>query len=415
MKVLISSIGSRGEAQPVLALALELRALGHDATLCIPPNFKPWVEARGIACIPIGPDVQEFTAQSANAGAQPRRPTHAQLQQFVAHTVRDQFAVTREAARGCDLIVVAGGLQSAGRSVAEALQIPYVYAAYCAGTLPSREHPPPLMRPQWLPAFVRRQQWLPALVNRLLWVQSERSWNDLFRAPVNEQRAALGLGPVDSVPPHIFTDRPWLAADPSLGPAGPSAHLTITQTGAWLLPSPAPLPEELERFLASGEPPLYLGFGSMQARPETSRVLVEAARAVGRRAVISHGWGNLDVIDRGADCIAIGDVDHTKLFPRVAAVVHHGGAGTTTAAASAGAPQLVVPHLYDQYYWANRVRRLGIGVAGPLAARLRTHALVDALRASLRPDVAARARAFASRVERDGARIAARRLGAELG
>ena len=114
-------------------------------------------------------------------------------------------------------------------------------------------------------------------------------------------------------------------------------------------------------------------------------MLIAAARAVGRRAVISHGWGNLDVIDRGADCIAIGDVDHAKLFPRVAAVVHHGGAGTTTAAASAGAPQLVVPHLYDQHYWANRVRRLGIGVAGPLAARLTTDALVAALRRCLQP------------------------------
>jgi vancomycin aglycone glucosyltransferase len=417
MKVLISSIGSRGEAQPVLGLALELRALGHDATLCVPPNFKSWVESHGIACIPIGPDVQKFVAQSASAGAgaKPRKPTQAQTRQFVAHTVRDQFALTREAAKGRDLIVVAGGLQSAGRSVAEASQIPYVYAAFCAGTLPSHAHPPPVMRSTWVPRFVSRRQSLPGVVNRLLWAQSERSWNDLFLETVNEQRAALGLRAVDSVPRHIFTDRPWLAADAALGPAGPSADLAITQTGAWLLPNPGPLPDALERFLASGEPPLYFGFGSMSAKPDTSRMLVEAARAVGRRAVISHGWGNLDVIDQGTDCIAIGDVDHAKLFPRVVAVVHHGGAGTTTVAASAGAPQLVVPHLYDQYYWANRVRRLGIGVAGPLATRLTVAALVRALRECLRPDVAARAQAFASRVERHGARLAAQRLDEEFG
>jgi vancomycin aglycone glucosyltransferase len=409
MKVLISSIGSRGEVQPILALALELRALGHDSALCVAPNFKPWVESHGIACIPIGPDVQKHVAQSGGAIGTRKKPPKAQMRPFMQHTVREQFQVMGDAARGCDLIVVAGGIQSAGRSIAEKLKIPYVYAAYCAGTLPSHAHPPPMIGTRSV-----RTQSLPGLVNRVLWIRSERSWNGFFLDPVNEQRAALGLDAIASVPRHIFTERPWLAADAALGPAAPSS-LAITQTGAWLLPSAAPLPEALEQFLARGEPPVYLGFGSMGAKPETSRVLVEAARAVGRRFVISQGWGNLDVIDAGDDCIAIGDVDHAKLFPRVAAVVHHGGAGTTTVAAAAGAPQLVVPHLYDQYYWASRVRRLGIGVAGPSARRLTVPALVHTLRECLEPAVAARARAFASRVELRGARLAAEKLGKEFG
>ena len=217
------------------------------------------------------------------------------------------------------------------------------------------------------------------------------------------------------MPRHIFTQHPWLAADAVLSPAAPSAELPITQTGAWLLPSDAALPDSLERFLGSGEPPLYFGFGSMRATPQTSRVLVEVARALGRRAVISQGWGNLDVIDAGADCISIGDVDHAKLFPRVAAVVHHGGAGTTTVAAGVGSPQVLVPHLYDQHYWASRVRRLGIGIAGPIAARLTVDALAGALRQCLRPDVAMRARALASRIELRGARLAAERLDREFG
>jgi vancomycin aglycone glucosyltransferase len=403
MKVLISSIGSRGEVQPILALALELRALGHGATLCVAPNFKPWVESFGMPCIPVGPDVQKFVAQSE--GANHKKTTRAQWRQIVEHTVREQFQVMGEAARGCDLIVVAGGLQSAGCSIAEALKIPYVYAAYCAVTLPSRAHPPPMVRPQSLPGFM----------NRLLWIASERTWNALFRATVNEQRAALGLAAVRSVPRHVFTQRPWLAADPVLGPAGASDELAITQTGAWLLPSAAPFPDELEQFLAGGEPPVYFGFGSMRAMPQMSRAVVEAARALGRRAVISQGWGNLDVIDTGADCISVGDVDHAKLFPRVAAVVHHGGAGTTTCAASAGAAQVVVPHLYDQHYWANRVQGLGIGTAGPLAARLTADSLTRALRECLQPDVAARARAVAQRIERHGARSAAERLAREYG
>jgi vancomycin aglycone glucosyltransferase len=53
-----------------------------------------------------------------------------------------------------------------------------------------------------------------------------------------------------------------------------------------------------------------------------------------------------------ADVLVIGSVSHRPLFPRVAAVVHHGGAGTTAAATRAGRPQVVVPHLFDQFLWA---------------------------------------------------------------
>jgi vancomycin aglycone glucosyltransferase len=92
---------------------------------------------------------------------------------------------------------------------------------------------------------------------------------------------------------------------------------------------------------------------------------VDAARSLGRRLVLSAGWAELDrhVIDAD-DVLAIGSVPHGAVFPRVAAVIHHGGAGTTTAAARAGAPQVVLPHLLDQFYWARRVEHLGLGPRG---------------------------------------------------
>jgi vancomycin aglycone glucosyltransferase len=77
----------------------------------------------------------------------------------------------------------------------------------------------------------------------------------------------------------------------------------------------------------------------------------------------------------------IGPVAHPALFRRVAAVVHHGGAGTTTTAARAGVPQVVVPHLLDQFYWAARVTDLGLGVALPPRRRLTADALAGALAA----------------------------------
>jgi vancomycin aglycone glucosyltransferase len=148
---------------------------------------------------------------------------------------------------------------------------------------------------------------------------------------------------------------------------------------------------------------------------DTARALVQAARALGRRVVLSRGWGDLRPTDAGDHCISIGDVDHARLFPRVAAVVHHGGAGTTTAAALAGRPQVVVPHMYDQFYWAERVRSHGIGVRGPRASRLTAAKVTRALEAALAPAVAERAQSFAPRMERDGALAAAQRIVREFG
>jgi vancomycin aglycone glucosyltransferase len=399
MKILISSIGSRGDVQPILALAIEFRALGHTATLCVAPNFRTWVESFGIECVPIGPDLQQL----AHAGRQGQpAPSAQQLQLLAGATVRSQFPVLLDAARGTDLVVGAGALQLATRSVTEALRIPYIFAAYCPVVLPSPEHPPPKIGPRDLPAP-------PAGTNASLWAQQEKSWNDLFGVTLNQERAKLDLDPIEDVQRHIFTDHPLLAADALLGPAARAA-VPIVQTGAWVLDDPSPLAPEVEDFLANGPAPLYLGFGSMRAADDTGRLLVQAARALGLRCILSQGWGNLQPGEHGADCLLVGDLPHAKLFPRVAAVVHHGGAGTSTAAALAGASQIIIPHHYDQFYWAQRVEQLGIGAAGPSRDELSAIGLTAALERGLRPATTARALATASRIERRGARIAAERL-----
>ena len=93
---------------------------------------------------------------------------------------------------------------------------------------------------------------------------------------------------------------------------------------------------------------------------DIARVAIEAIRAQGRRALVSHGWADLALVDGRDDCCAVGEVNQQALFGRVAAAVHHGGAGTTTTAALAGAPQVVVPQAGgDQPYWAARMGRPG--------------------------------------------------------
>jgi len=398
MRILLSTIGSRGDVQPILALALELRALGHDPRIVAPPNFGEWIESFGLTCVPIGPDVRKFSMASAG---KPILMDKAMRQKLVEGTVREQFRVLKDAVQGCDAIVGANALQVAAPSIAESFGVPYVFASYCAGTLPSWHHPPPKIGGH-------HSYSLPDPINRLLWWRDERGWNSRWAPTLNDERAKLGLGPVRDVRGYVLTARPWLAADPALGPA-PSG-MDAVQTGAWLLPSdPTPLPDDLERFLGAGAPPVYFGFGSMRTPEDATRAVIDVVRSLGRRAIVSRGWANLEALG-AIDCLAIGDVDHVKLLPRVAAVVHHGGAGTTTAVARSGKPQVVVPHGYDQFYWAHRVRALGIGVSGPIQKELTAAGLRAALDECLRPEIVERAQALAPRVKLDGAQVAARLL-----
>jgi vancomycin aglycone glucosyltransferase len=252
--------------------------------------------------------------------------------------------------------------------------------------------------------------WLPRFANRVLWRRDARRFNEIFRAPLNEERARLGLAAVTDVQPYIFTNTPWLATDPILGPPPQSPGRHVIQTGAWFLNDDTPLPDGVERFLNDGDPPVYLGFGSMRAEPHTGSTLVEAARRLGLRSILLEGWANLSTSDSRNDCLVVGDVNHEKLLPRVAAVVHHGGAGTTHAAARAGRPQVVIPHHYDQFYWAHRVVTLGTGVSIDSRERLTVQALASALESTLQPDVRARAQSLAERMAFDGGQRAARRL-----
>jgi vancomycin aglycone glucosyltransferase len=403
MRLLFSTIGSRGDVQPLVALASHLKALGHEVRLCVPPDFREWIESLGMPVTPIGPEVRRFAASRPTA-TQPQKPlTAEQRRQMAEATVATQFEKLTSAAQGCDGIVAATALQVAARSVAEKNGISYVFVAYAPVVLPSPHHAPPPLPPMPGQALSTTND------NRELWAQDAARFNDLFGAAVNARRASLGLAEISDVQSHMTTDQPWLAADATLGPWPDPTDSRVFQTGAWILPDERPLPRNLDHFLESGEPPIYFGFGSTRAPEDAGPVMIQVARELGRRAIVSQGWFDDSLVQNERDCLSIGEVNVHALFPRVADVVHHGGAGTTTAAALAGAPQVVIPNYYDQHYWAQRVQTLGIGTAHAAGAPTRD-SLASALAQSLRPEVAARARAVASTVRRDGTRVAAERL-----
>lgn len=399
MRILLSTIGSRGDVQPLVALALALRDLGPEVRLCVPPDFRDWIAGLGFSVTPIGPELKRM--MGTPPAVPPAPPTPEQLRQLAEGTVATQFETIAAAAQGCDLIVGATALQIAAPSVAERLGIPYVFAAYAPNVLPSPHHaPPPLSLWSETP---------PSDVTDYsdLWARDAQRWNQTWGAALNAHRTALGLSAVEDVRGHVLTPRPWLAADPVLAPWLNAEDPTVFQAGAWILPDERPLSPELEAFLAAGEPPIYFGFGSMRAPQELSRIMIAAARALGRRAILSQGWAGLSLPDDEPDCLPAGETNLRALFPRVAAVVHHGGAGTTTLAALGGTPQVIVPQMYDQHYFAARVRQLGLGAAhapGIPTQESLTQALVEALQ----PEAAARARALTIRP--DGAHLAAQQL-----
>jgi len=396
--VLFSTIGSRGDVQPLVALASELMTPGQEVHLCVPPDFRSWIESLGMPVTSLGPELRNTAGVSPPATSLTER-----RRQLAEATVATQFETITAAARGCDIIVAATALQIAARSVAELMGISYVFAAYCPRVVPSPEH-----APLPLPPLPGQPPTAATSDNRELWARDAERFNDLFGPALNSYRASMGLAPVSDVRSYVFTNRPWLAADPTLAPwPGPADH--VFQTGAWLLPDERPLSRELEMFLDSGEPPVYFGFGSMRAPQDLSQVMIQTARAVRRRAIVSRGWAGLSLVDNEPDCLAIGEVNQLALFKRVAAVVHHGGAGTTTNAALAGAPQVIIPQIYDQHYWAQRIHDLGLGTAHAPGTPT-TDSLTIALERTLQAHVADRARSIAAAVRIDGAREAARRL-----
>jgi vancomycin aglycone glucosyltransferase len=114
MRVLLSTIGSRGDVQPLVALASQLRALGQEVRLCVPPDFRDWIESLGIPVTPIGPEVRKAAVSSRPATPAPPSPDRGR--QLMEATVATQFETIAKAAQGCDIIVAATALQFAARS-----------------------------------------------------------------------------------------------------------------------------------------------------------------------------------------------------------------------------------------------------------------------------------------------------------
>ena len=185
-------------------------------------------------------------------------------------------------------------------------------------------------------------------------------------------------------------------------PADWASHLSVS--GFFFLPlaSSYTPPEDLIIFLQAGPPPVYIGFGSIVVQDPDgfSRLIIEAIRKAGVRALVSKGWGGLgsDKMDIPENVFMLGNCPHDWLFPQVSCVVHHGGAGTTAAGITSGRPTIIVPFFGDQPFWGDMIARAGAGPAPIPYKKLTADALAQAILEALQPQVQERAMLMAEKI-----------------
>ncbi|WP_225773520.1 glycosyltransferase [Inquilinus sp. Marseille-Q2685] len=353
MKFLVVTYGTEGDARPLAALCRALMDAGHESMLLADSATLGSAGAMGVPAVALAGDIRG-TLRSGDAisaaVAGGRRVTHTvKALSRIANTNAGAWMRTVvDNGRGCDAIIVSGLAAFIGLSAAEHLGVKAIGAGLIPIT-PTAAFPSPFLPPGIVPRFLHRASH--HLVNTMLW----RS----FRDATNAARAAVG-----ELPPRrdLWTRHPMLyGVSPSLLPRPSDWPANALVCGQWTLPPPrwSPSPQLLD-FLAAGEPPLYVGFGSMLGfdRDAIVRAVIDAVD--GRRAVFHEGWSGIDVARLPANFLAIGDTPHSWLFPRMSLVIHHCGSGTTHSAARAGVPSVPVPFAGDQFFWADRLTRIGV-------------------------------------------------------
>src|SRR5262249_13431631 len=241
MRALLAAVGTRGDVQPALALALELRKLGHAVRLCISPNFVDWARSLGLEALPMGVEMRKPKSTSETVPTLTAEELR-RLRESMPDLITDQFETIGAAAEGCDVIVGANAHQYAAPSIAEHSGIGCVTAVYAPVSLPSPDLAPPP-----LPGETIDMAGLTSVEER--WRSAAGLGRGGAREPHHHTRAGLGRTRSEAVPNSAPRDHPWPAPDaaPPRVPATPGRK--IFQTGAWVLANSTPLRADLEAFL----------------------------------------------------------------------------------------------------------------------------------------------------------------------
>ena len=416
MRIAMVTSGSRGDAQPLVVIADELRRRGHDVVLGLPPNIVNLGERAGIPTRAVGPDSQEFLA-SAQGQRYLASGNVTAFTKALGAVVHDNAALldgdTREACKDADVIVAGSLGEPRAACVAEARGIPLVCLHYVP-VRPTRAYPNMLVTTRSLPGPINLATH--ALFQRMYW-RSMRADINHFRAqldlpatttPTATRLAAARTLELQAYHPALvpaLTDYP--AHRPIIGftVVGQELRERLGETGG---------DPELDRWLADGEPPAYFGLGSMPVTDPDATIgmIGRVADRLRMRVLVGSGWSALDAPRGGADRIRVarGVLNYDEILPRCAVAIHHGGAGTVAAGVAAGIPTVVCSVVADNPFWGARIQELGLG-AHERFATLTDDRLETAVRRALLPRPIERSREL-GRVLRSDTEAA--RRGADL-
>ncbi len=405
MRIGIQTWGSEGDIRPFVALGAALRRRGHDVELVYTEIADRRYEsiaaslgftARAVASPITGPDeAVELGLKILNTRDQLRQGLII-AKHMLEPVIEPMYEAALDLCRRSDLLIHHFILHAA-RAAADLVDVPAITVQFAHMLCPSRD-----IHPSGMPR-------LGPIGNALEWKLARLALNHTLLRDVNRLRRRVGLRPFEDLllegwPSHRLN---LFASSPAFFDRRPSDWPSWHQVCGFLELPPhehEQLSPQLDAFLSNGPAPVFMGFGSLMPMAgnvhlaETIATFESAARLADQRVII-QSEDERPSTDR---VMFVTRAPHRLVFPRCAAVVHHAGAGTTHSALRAGVPSIAVPHVSDQFAWAEELQRLGVSPAPIRRTRLAANVLASRIREAIGSSVMkANAMAMRSRMQSD--------------
>jgi sterol 3beta-glucosyltransferase len=358
MKITLLTYGSRGDVQPYAALALGLQKAGHTVKLAAPHRFAGFAAEHGLPFVPLAGDPEEISKLINDAGMSPPRMLKGMMD-YVFSIAGDVARAAFAACGDADLVVHSFLFTTGGHSVARARGIPDISVQAFPMFAPTRAFPNVALANVPPGAFSYFTHWL---ATQIFWYGGNSGYKQLRRLAPDVFSLKLYWPFAEKQPiqtPLLMAYSPTVIPQPRDWTA-PHIHTV----GYFFLDAAEAYtpPQALTDFLAAGDAPVCVTFGSMinQEAERIYSVVRMALKQTRQRGIILTGWGGIESAEY-TDLFHLEAAPHDWLFPRCKTVVHHGGAGTTAAGLRAGIPNIIVPHGVDQPFWGKRVAAIGAG------------------------------------------------------